>query len=293
MAISAKLVKELREKTAAGMMDCKKALEACEGNIEEAIDWLRENGILKSSKKADRIAAEGLSAFTIDGNTLAMVEVNSETDFVAKNKDFQELVKNVCDTVAATKPANVEEALKAEFNGQDIATCIAEASGTIGEKLELRRISVLTKTDDEVFGAYSHMGGKMTAIVKASGIDADKARDVAMHVAAIAPQFISQEDIPAEVRDHETEIQKQIMAADEKMASKPEKVLEGILKGKLNKHFAELCLLDQEFIKTPKETVAKFVGNGKILEMDRFQVGEGIEKKEENFAEEVAAQMGK
>lgn len=292
MAISAKLVKELREKTAAGMMDCKKALEACEGNIEEAIDWLRENGILKSSKKADRIAAEGLSAFTIDGNTLAMVEVNSETDFVAKNKDFQELVKNVCDTVAANKPANVEAALKAEFNGKDIATCIAEASGTIGEKLELRRISVLTKTDDEVFGAYSHMGGKMTAIVKASGIDADKARDVAMHVAAIAPQFISQEDIPAEVRNHETEIQKQIMAADEKMASKPEKVLEGILKGKLNKHFAELCLLDQEFIKTPKETVAKFVGNGTIIEMDRFQVGEGIEKKEENFAEEVAAQMG-
>ncbi|MDD8048958.1 MAG: translation elongation factor Ts [Thomasclavelia sp.] len=293
MAITASLVKELREKTAAGMMDCKKALEACDGDLDKAIDWLREKGIMKAAKKADRVAAEGLTAFVTEGNTCAMVEVNSETDFVAKNAEFQELVKTVAKEILKANPSDLDEALKINVGDKDLATLVAEASGKIGEKLDVRRFVVLTKNDDEVFGAYSHMGGKMSAIVKASGLEEEKARDVAMQVAACSPSYISEDDIPAADMEHETSVQRQIMASDEKMASKPEKILEGILKGKIKKHFAELCLMDQEFIKTPKETVKQYVGTGKILEMARFEVGEGIEKKEENFAEEVAAQMGK
>ena len=166
MAISAKLVKELREKTGAGMMDCKKALEACDGDIEASFDWLREKGIAKSAKKADRIAAEGLSAFAINGNVAAMVEVNSETDFVAKNAEFVALVNTVCEAVAANNPADLEAAKAIEVEGKTLETTIAEASGKIGEKLSLRRIKTFTKDDNEVFGAYSHMGGKMVSIVK-------------------------------------------------------------------------------------------------------------------------------
>ncbi|MBM6841100.1 elongation factor Ts [[Clostridium] spiroforme] len=293
MAISAKLVKELREKTGAGMMDCKKALEACDGDIEKSFDWLREKGIAKAAKKADRIAAEGLAAFTVNGNTAAIVEVNSETDFVAKNAEFQELVKTICDVVAQNKPADLEAALKIEVNGKPLETVIAEASGKIGEKLSFRRFEIFTKEDNEVFGAYSHMGGKMVSIVKLSDADEEKAKDIAMHVAAINPQFISQDEIPQEVKDREDAVQSEIMANDEKLKNKPEKVLEGIKRGKLNKVFSEMCLLDQEFIKTPKETVAKYLGKSKVLSMARFQVGEGMEKREENFAEEVAAQMSK
>lgn len=293
MAISAKLVKELREKTGAGMMDCKKALEACNGDLEKSFDWLREKGIAKAAKKADRIAAEGLTTFVLDGNTAAMVEVNSETDFVAKNAEFQALVKTICETVAAQKPADLDAALKATVDGKDLATVIAEASGKIGEKLSFRRFALMTKNDDEVFGAYSHMGGKMTAIVKLANSDAEKARDIAMHVAAINPTYIDQNSIPQDVRDREDAVQTEIMANDEKLKNKPEKVLEGIKRGKLNKVFSEMCLMDQEFIKTPKESVAKYLGKGKVLEMARFKVGAGMQKREENFAEEVAAQMGK
>ena len=184
------------------------------------------------------------------------------------------------------------EAAKAiEVDGKTIETTIAEASGKIGEKLSLRRIKTFTKNDDEVFGAYSHMGGKMVSIVKLADGDEEKARDIAMHVAAINPKYISQDEIPQVEKDREDAVQTEIMANDPKLANKPEKVLEGIKRGKLNKVFSEWCLLDQEFIKTPKESVAKYLGKAKVLEMARFQVGEGIEKKEENFAEEVAAQM--
>ena len=291
MAISAKLVKELREKTGAGMMDCKKALEACDGDLEKSFDWLREKGIAKAAKKADRIAAEGLAAFTVAGDSAAMVEVNSETDFVAKNAEFQELVKTICDTVANNKPATLEDALKIEIDGKALETIIAEASGKIGEKLSFRRFKVFTKEADEVFGAYSHMGGKMVSVVKLKDADEEKAKDIAMHVAAINPQYISQNEIPQDVRDREDAVQSEIMANDEKLKGKPEKVLEGIKRGKLNKVFSEMCLLDQEFIKTPKETVAKYLGKSTVLEMARFQVGEGMQKREENFADEVAAQM--
>ncbi len=293
MAISAKLVKELREKTGAGMMDCKKALEACDGDIEKSFDWLREKGIAKAAKKADRIAAEGLTAFVVDGDTAAIVEVNSETDFVAKNAEFQELVKTIADTVAANKPADLEAALNTEIEGKKLETVIAEASGKIGEKLSFRRFEVLTKEDNEVFGAYSHMGGKMTAVVKVANSTAEKARDVAMHVAASNPQYIDRTAIPQEVLDHELAVLKaQAMEENAQSAKpKPENIVEKMVQGRLNKNLKEMCLVDQEFIKNPDETVAKFLGEGKVLNMVRFQVGEGMQKREENFAEEVAAQM--
>ena len=293
MAISAKLVKELREKTGAGMMDCKKALEACDGDIEKSFDWLREKGIAKAAKKADRIAAEGLTAFVIDGNAASIVEVNSETDFVAKNAEFQELVADIAKVIVTNQPADLDAALKLQLDGKDLETVIAEKSGKIGEKLSLRRFAVLTKEDAEVFGAYSHMGGKMSALVKLSDSDEEKAKDIAMHVAASAPQYIDRTAIPTEVLDRELTVLK-AQAMEENATSakpKPENIIEKMVEGRLNKNLKEMCLVDQEFIKDPDQTVAKYLGNGKVLEMVRFQVGEGMEKREENFAEEVAAQM--
>lgn len=293
MAISAKLVKELREKTGAGMMDCKKALEACDGDLEKSFDWLREKGIAKAAKKADRIAAEGLTAFVVDGDAAAIVEVNSETDFVAKNAEFQELVQLVAKTVVATNPADLEAALNLDVDGKTLETVIAEKSGKIGEKLSFRRFVVITKNADEVFGAYSHMGGKMSALVKVAQSSDEKARDVAMHVAASAPQYIDRSAIPADVLDRELAVLK-AQALEENANSarpKPENIVEKMVQGRLNKNLKEMCLVDQEFIKDPDQTVAQYLGNGKVLDMVRFQVGEGMQKREENFAEEVAAQM--
>lgn len=293
MAISAKLVKELREKTGAGMMDCKKALEACEGDLEKSFDWLREKGIAKAAKKADRIAAEGLTAFVVDGDAAAIVEVNSETDFVAKNTEFQELVQLVAKTVVAANPADLEAALNLDVDGKTLETVIAEKSGKIGEKLSFRRFVVITKNADEVFGAYSHMGGKMSALVKVAQSSDEKARDVAMHVAASAPQYIDRSAIPADVLDRELAVLK-AQALEENANSarpKPENIVEKMVQGRLNKNLKEMCLVDQEFIKDPDQTVAQYLGNGKVLDMVRFQVGEGMQKREENFAEEVAAQM--
>ncbi len=293
MAISAKLVKELREKTGAGMMDCKKALEACDGDLEKSFDWLREKGIAKAAKKADRIAAEGLTAFVVDGDAAAIVEVNSETDFVAKNAEFQELVQLVAKTVVAANPADLEAALNLDVDGKTLETVIAEKSGKIGEKLSFRRFVVITKNADEVFGAYSHMGGKMSALVKVAQSSDEKARDVAMHVAASAPQYIDRSAIPADVLDRELAVLK-AQALEENANSarpKPENIVEKMVQGRLNKNLKEMCLVDQEFIKDPDQTVAQYLGNGKVLDMVRFQVGEGMEKREENFAEEVAAQM--
>lgn len=294
MAISAKLVKELREKTGAGMMDCKKALEACDGDIEASFDWLREKGIAKAAKKQGRIAAEGLSAYVIIGNTAAMVEVNSETDFVAKNQEFKDFVDDIATLVATNKPASLEEALKIDVDGQTLETMIAEKTGKIGEKLSFRRFVVMEKSDDEIFGAYSHMGGKITALVKLSDSDDVKAKDVAMHVAASAPQYIDRDAIPAEVLEKETEIlTKQAMEENATAKKpKPEKIIkERIIPGRLNKNLKEICLVDQEFIKNPDQSVAQYLGNGKVLEMARFNVGEGLEKREENFAEEVMSQI--
>ena len=276
-------------------MDCKKALEAVDGDIEKAFDWLREKGIAKAAKKADRIAAEGLTTFVIDGNNAALVEVNSETDFVAKNKEFQDLVALVAQNIVKNVPADLESALNIDVDGKTLEIVIAEASGKIGEKLSLRRFVVMNKADDEVFGAYSHMGGKMSAVVKLSGVNEEVARDVAMHVAAQAPKYIDRTAIPAEELAHEKSVL--LTQALEENASaakpKPENIIEKMVEGRLNKNLKEICLVDQEFIKNPDQTIAQYIGNGKVLDIARFQVGEGIEKKEENFAEEVAKQMGK
>ena len=293
MAISAKLVKELREKTGAGMMDCKKALDATNGDLEAAFDWLREKGIAKAAKKADRIAAEGLAAFAIDGDKAALVEVNSETDYVAKNEEFKELVNMIAKAVAEAQVNTVEETLKLVVDGQDLDTIIKEKTGKIGEKLSLRRVVAMSKSEGETFGAYSHMGGTVAALVKVANADDEKARDVAMHVAASAPQYISEDEIPEDVRERELNVLKtQALEENAKAAKpKPENILHKIVEGRLKKNFKEVCLNDQAFIKNPDQTVAQYLGNGKVEMMARFKVGEGIEKKEENFAAEVAAQM--
>ena len=293
MAISAKLVKELREKTGAGMMDCKKALEAVEGDLEKAFDWLREKGIANAAKKADRIAAEGLTTFKVEGNTAVVVEVNSETDFVAKNKEFQDLVVRIAQAIYDNKPSSLEEALAMDINGKTLEITIAEASGKIGEKLSLRRFDISTKEDSQSFGAYSHMGGKISAITILENSNEEIARDVAMQVAASAPQYIDRSYIPAEFLERERNVLISQALEENKNSAKPkpENIVTKMIEGRLNKNLKDICLVDQAFIKNPDVTVAQYIGEATIKKIVRFQVGEGMQKREENFAEEVAAQI--
>jgi len=293
MAISAKLVKELREKTGAGMMDCKKALEAVEGDLEKAFDWLREKGIANAAKKADRIAAEGLTTFKVEGNTAVVVEVNSETDFVAKNKEFQDLVVRIAQAIYDNKPSSLEEALAMDINGKTLEITIAEASGKIGEKLSLRRFDISTKEDSQSFGAYSHMGGKISAITILENSNEEIARDVAMQVAASAPQYIDRSYISAEFLERERNVLISQALEENKNSAKPkpENIVTKMIEGRLNKNLKDICLVDQAFIKNPDVTVAQYIGEATIKKIVRFQVGEGMQKREENFAEEVAAQI--
>lgn len=295
MAVTAKLVKELREKTGAGMMDCKKALEECAGDLEKAFDWLREKGIAKAAKKADRIAAEGLTAFYVEGNRAAIVEVNSETDFVAKNQEFKDLVSDIAKCVCINKPATMEEALACDLNGKSIENTVVDATAKIGEKLSFRRFDVIEKAENQAFGAYSHMGGKISALVLLTDTTDEIARDIAMHVAASAPQYVDRSQIPAEVLEREHEVLKQQALEENKNAAKPkpEQIIVKMVEGRLNKNLSEICLVDQAFIKDPDQKVGKYIGKGKIEKMVRYLVGEGMQKREENFAEEVAAQMTK
>ena len=249
MAITAKQVKELREKTGAGMMDCKKALTANDGDIAKAIDWLREKGIAKAAKKEGRIAAEGLTRVAVSGNTAVLFEVNSETDFVSKNEQFLSLLDKIQAAVLANKPADEKAALELSTEEGTISDLITNATATIGEKISLRRVQVVTKEDNQFFGSYMHMGGKISALVVLSGKeDATVAKNLAMQVASMSPSYVSQKDIPAEIVEHERQLQLSMMQQDPKMANKPEKVLEGILKGKVDKHFKDQCLVEQEYI---------------------------------------------
>lgn len=287
-------IKVLRECTGAGMVDCKKALEACNNEIEAASDWLREKGIAKAAKKASRIAAEGLTAIAIDGNYAAVVEVNSETDFVAKNEKFQTLVKNIANAILAAKPATLEDAQNVLMDGETIANVVVSATATIGEKITFRRFEVLEKTSDDVFGGYIHMGGKIASVVILTGTqDEEAAVDVAMHVAAMAPTYVTRNEIAPEVIEHERHIQLETAKTDPKLIGKPEQALARIIDGKLNKHFAEQCLVDQAFVKEPSLTVEKFVASkgGKVAKFVKFAVGEGMQKREENFADEVMSQI--
>lgn len=293
MAISAKQVKELREKTGAGMMDCKKALTETDGDMAKAVDWLREKGKAKAEKKANRVAAEGLTRVATNGNKAVIYEVNSETDFVAKNEQFLSLLDTMKDAFLTNNVVTVEDALVLETPQGTINDLLVDATATIGEKITLRRLAVVTKTDEQQFGTYMHNGGAISALVVMEGATDEIAKNMAMQVASMRPTYVSQADVPAEVVEHETEVQKQIMAADPKLEGKPEKVLEGILKGKVSKHFQEECLMDQEFFLDSKKKVSGYLkeNNASVVEFIRFQVGEGIEKKEEDFAAEVAAQM--
>lgn len=291
--ITASQVKELREKTSAGMMDCKKALTECDGDMDKAVDWLREKGIAKAAKKGGRIAAEGLSRVKVDGNTAVVFEVNSETDFVAKNDQFLELLNTIEAALLANKPADVEAALAMDINGDTLETLIANATATIGEKITLRRFVITEKGDDEVFGAYMHMGGKISALSVMNGGTAEVAKDIAMQVASMAPQFVCRDDMPAEFIAHERGILEAEMMNDAALASKPEKVRAGIVEGRLSKQLQEVCLVDQIFFKNPDFKVGKYVeqADSSVVTFVRYVVGEGIEKREENFAEEVAAQI--
>lgn len=292
--ITASQVKELREKTGAGMMDCKKALTECDGDMAKAVDWLREKGISKAAKKEGRIAAEGLTRVATKGNTGVLFEVNSETDFVAKNEQFLHLLDVIQNAILDTKAADVDAVLTTSTPEGTIADLITNATATIGEKITFRRVSVVEKADDEFFGSYMHMGGKISALAVLKGeTNETVAKNIAMQVASMAPTYVSQSDIPGDVVEHERELQLQMMKADPKMAGKPEKVLQGILKGKVDKHFKDQCLLDQEFFLDPKMKVANFLKDNKVelVSFVRFQTGEGIEKREENFAEEVMSQI--
>ena len=292
--ITASLVKELREKTGAGMMDCKKALTECEGDIEKAVDWLREKGIAKAAKKSGRIAAEGLTRAAVEGNTGVIFEVNSETDFVAKNDQFLALLDTIQAALFANKPADLDAALAcnpAEGTLQDVIT---NATATIGEKITLRRFAVVEKADDEFFGAYMHMGGKISVLTVLNGKeDAAVAKNMAMQIASMSPTYINRDEIPAEVVEHERGVQLNIMKEDPKMAGKPEQMLAKIIEGKISKHFKDQCLMDQEFFLNPDQKVSQFLkeNGADVKSFVRYAVGEGIEKREENFAEEVMSQI--
>ncbi|GEN30457.1 elongation factor Ts [Cerasibacillus quisquiliarum] len=294
MAITAKMVKELREKTGAGMMDCKKALVETDGNIDAAVDYLREKGIAKAAKKADRIAAEGATYVEVDNNTAALLEVNCETDFVTKNDQFQKLLAELGKHIVSQKPATVEEALQQKLHGEGdtVETYINSMIATIGEKISLRRFEIMNKTDNDVFGSYLHMGGRIGVLTLIEGTKDDEvAKDIAMHVAASNPRYVSRDDVPEEEVNHEREILK-TQALNE---GKPEHIVEKMVEGRLGKFFEEICVLDQPFVKDPDVKVKKHVANhgGTVKAFVRYEVGEGMEKREENFAEEVMSQIKK
>ncbi|GGA96662.1 elongation factor Ts [Macrococcus hajekii] len=293
MAITAQLVKQLRERTGAGMMDCKKALTETNGDIDAAVDYLREKGIAKAAKKADRIAAEGTTYVASKGNDAVLLELNSETDFVARNEGFQALVKEMADHILENKPADVDALMASTMkDGNTVETKMHEAISTIGEKLTLRRFALATKTDADAFGEYLHMGGRIGVLaVVENSTDAEAAKDVAMHIAALNPKFVSREQVSADELDHEKDILKQ-QALNE---GKPENIVEKMVEGRLRKYLEEICAVDQPFVKNPDQTVAEFLKSkgGTLTSFVRFEVGEGIEKRQDNFADEVMGQINK
>ncbi|MBQ2909707.1 MAG: elongation factor Ts [Bacilli bacterium] len=282
-------VKELREKTGAGMLDCKKALEENNGDMEKAIDWLREKGIAKAAKKESRIAAEGLCQIKVDGNTAVILEVNSETDFVAKNEEFTNFVDYLADQILANDVATVEDVLAINDGGETINDKLVALVAKIGEKISFRRFEKVTKEDDSNFGTYKHMGGKIGVIVVVKGANEEVAKDVAMQACAMNPTGLNRDSIPAEVVEREAKIIKEQVMAE----GKPEDIAEKMVTGRLNKFYKEVCLVEQAFIKDSGMSVADYVKNngGEVLSMVRVAVGEGIEKRQDNFAEEVMAQI--
>lgn len=290
MAITAQMVKELREKTGAGMLDCKKALTETNGDMEKAIDFLREKGISSAAKKSDRIAAEGTTYILTEGNDAVILEVNAETDFVAKNEAFQSLVKDLATHLLKNKPENLEVALEQKMeNGSTVNEFINAAIAKIGEKISLRRFEVVTKADDAAFGAYLHMGGRIAVLSVLEGTtDEEVARDVSMHVAALSPKYVTRDQVSADEVDRE----RQVLTQQALNEGKPEKIVERMVEGRLGKFFESICVVDQAFVKNPDEKVGKYVASkgATIQSFVRYEVGEGMEKRQENFAEEVMSQ---
>ena len=284
-------VKELREKTGAGMMDCKKALEACEGSMDKAVDWLREKGIAKAAKKESRIAAEGLCKIKVEGNTAVMVEVNSETDFVAKNAEFTGFVDYLLDEILKNDVKTNEDVLAIKYGEETISDKLVALTAKIGEKLSFRRFEKVTKADDETFGTYTHLGGKIGTIIVVKGANEEVAKDVAMQAAAMSPVALTREGVPAEMVEHEREVVTEQVKNES--AGKPENIIEKMVNGRIDKFYKEIVLEEQAFIKENKLTVSKYVSDngGEIKSMVRFAVGEGIEKRQENFADEVMSQI--
>ncbi len=289
--ITAQLVKELRDRTGAGMLDCKKALEATNGDVSAAIDYLREKGIAKAEKKADRVAAEGLCNVVINGNDAVVFELNSETDFVSKNDQFLALLDQVGQALIGSTVTNTEEALALEVNGKSIDIILKEATATIGENITLRRVSRVTKSDAQGFGSYKHMGGRIVALTVLEKADEETAKDVSMHVAAQKPQYLNRDQVDQETLDHERHVLTQQALAE----GKPANIVEKMIEGRLNKFLKDITLVDQPFVKDPDQTVAQYLSskNNQVLSFVRLEVGEGIEKKQEDFAAEVMSQVRK
>jgi len=289
--ITAQMVKELREKTGAGMMDCKKALTEVNGDMDAAIDFLREKGLSSAAKKADRIAAEGITAVNIVGNDAVIFEVNAETDFVAKNEGFQTLVKELGEHLLNVQPATIEEANNSKLeNGLTVDQHISNAVAKIGEKLTLRRFEIRTKTDNDAFGPYLHMGGRIGVLVLLEGTtDEEAAKDIAMHVAALNPKYVSRDQVSEEEVDRE----RKVLTEQALNEGKPENIVAKMVEGRIGKFFEDICVLDQAFVKNSDQKVGEFVKStgGTFKEFIRYAVGEGIEKREENFADEVMNQV--
>ena len=289
MDISASMVKDLREKTGAGMMDCKKALVECNGDMDKAIDYLREKGISKAAKKAERIAAEGLSNIYIKGNDAVVVELNSETDFVAKNSEFKDLLDKIGNTILENKVESMEDALNAKCGKETINELIVNATAKIGEKISLRRFEKVTKEESQVFGSYLHMGGKISSLTVVDGDKEDVARDVAMQAAAMRPLYINVESVPAEDLEHEKAVIKEQVINEGKKPEFADKIVEG----RLRKFYEETVLEEQAFIKDSGITVKTYLdnNNSKLVKLIKYEVGEGMEKRNDDFAAEVMSQI--
>ncbi len=289
MEVTASLVKDLREMTGAGMMDCKKALSECNGDMDEAVNWLREKGIAKSAKKESRIAAEGLANIYVDGNNAVIIEVNSETDFVSKNEEFREMIDTIGKTILNSDATTLEEANALSCEEGTIADLVIAKTAKIGEKLSLRRFEKVTKTDDDHFGNYIHMGGKIAVLTVIKGANDEVAKDVAMQSAAMKPLYVFESDVPEDVLEAERQVQKELAINE----GKPADIAEKMVEGRIKKYYKEICLAEQPFIKDGDISVNKYVTNngGEIISMVRYEVGEGMQKRNDNFAEEVMNQV--
>ena len=287
--VTAEMVKNLREKTGAGMMDCKKALAETNGDMAAAEDYLREKGIAKANKKESRIAAEGLANIFMDGKKAVILEVNSETDFVSKNEEFIDMIKEIGESLLKSDAKTLEDAMEVSTPDGTIKDLIVAKTAKIGEKLSLRRFQILTLEDGEVFGSYIHMGGKIASLVVLKGANEEVAKDIAMQQAAMRPSYVFISDVPEDVVNHEKEVQKELAMSE----GKPAEIAEKMVEGGMHKFYKEICLVEQAFIKDSGLSVNEYIKNnkGELKTAIRYEVGEGMEKRNDDFASEVMNQV--